>query len=80
MLFILSTQQTSEVDILCRIYRVDICSRYIVLYLPCEQSALEGQVRAAVVTWRGQGAWTPATVCFDWDNTAYEVRQMDKYV
>ena len=34
-------------------------------------------MRAAVVTWRGEGAWTPATVCFDWDNTAYEVMQMD---
>jgi len=39
----------------------------------CHKSALEGKVTAAVVTWRGEGTWTPDNLCFDWDNTSYEV-------
>jgi len=39
----------------------------------CYESALKGKVRAAEVTWLGSGTWTVDNICFDWDDSAYNV-------
>merc|ERR1719323_2678061 len=33
----------------------------------CYQRGLEGEVIDAVVTWTGEGTWSPVQVCYDWD-------------
>jgi len=39
----------------------------------CYESALKGKVRNAEVTWLGSGTWTVDNICFDWDDSAYNV-------
>ena len=44
-----------------------------IYYFLLVQSALKGKVRAAEVTWVGSGTWTVDNICFDWDDSAYNV-------
>jgi len=39
----------------------------------CYESALKGQVNAAVVSWRGSGTWTVGDICFDWSDSDVNV-------
>lgn len=39
----------------------------------CYESALKGQVNAAVVSWVGSGTWTVDSICFDWSDADVNV-------
>ena len=39
------------------------------------QRALEGQVSRAEVSWMGDGVWEPESICFDWTNDDFKVRE-----
>lgn len=39
----------------------------------CWKKPLGGMVTAAMVTWTGEGTWSPNTICFDWDDVTNKV-------
>jgi len=43
----------------------------------CYRRGLEGEITEAVVTWTGEGTWSPVSVCYDWDKTNNRVSICD---
>jgi len=38
----------------------------------CYRSALEGEISNAMVTWTGEGTWSPTSICFGWTRPGWK--------